>query len=70
MVETSGRRAVFEIGANKGNAQDQFDLGLLEFRGAGGLTDRENAVRWIKKSAASGYAPAKQWMDQYNQTSH
>jgi len=63
-------RRLFEIGANKGNAPDQFDLGLLEYRGAGGHTDQENAVKWIKKSAASGYASAKQWIDQYNQTLH
>jgi TPR repeat protein len=63
-------RRLFEIGANKGNAADQFDLGLLEYRGAGGLTDKENAVKWIKKSAASGYAPAKQWLEFYNRTLH
>jgi hypothetical protein len=59
-------RRLFEIGANKGNAADQFDLGLLEYRGAGGLTDRENGAKWIKKAADSGYAPAIQWMDVYN----
>ena len=63
-------RRLFEIGAKKGNAPDQFDLGLLEYRGAGGLTDKENGVRWIKKAAASGYAPAKQWIDQYNLAPH
>jgi TPR repeat protein len=63
-------RRLFEIGANKGNAPDQFDLGLLEYRGAGGLTDKENGVRWIKKAEANGCAPAKRRMDQYNLTPH
>jgi hypothetical protein len=62
----SEARHLYEQGADEGNPADEYNLGLMEMNGVGGLRDRENGLRWIKKSADSGYPQAKQWMDRYN----
>ncbi|MGC1687567.1 MAG: hypothetical protein WA734_18215 [Candidatus Acidiferrales bacterium] len=52
----------FEIGAAHGNVEAQFDLGLMYLNAPLGSKNRAEATAWIKRAAASGYVPAKQWL--------
>ena len=48
-------------GANAGNAQNQYSLGIEEYNGWGkwvGGSDCATAAFWFQKSASQGYAPA------------
>ena len=54
--------AMFTKAANKGDASAQFNLGLMYAKGLGVDANQEDALRWIKKSADLGFAPAKQYL--------
>ena len=45
--------------ANEGNAQGQFDLGLLYFNGLGVPKNDVEAVNWCRKAAEQGLAEAQ-----------
>lgn len=45
--------------AEQGDAEAQFNLGVMYDNGAGTLTDKKQAFYWYKKSAEQGYAKAQ-----------
>ena len=45
--------------AEDGNAMSQYNVGLLYGNGHGVLKDKVEAIRWIEKSAYSGYSDAQ-----------
>lgn len=54
----------YEISAKQGDVAAEYGLGVvLNERGANAST-RANGIAWIRKSAKSGYAPAKEWLAQ------
>jgi SEL1 protein len=48
----------YEMGANRGDAQMLFNLGVVKLRGQGVTVDAEEARDLLKKSAELGFAPA------------
>ena len=48
-----------KIKAEKGNAQDQFSLGVMYNDGRGVPKDEAEAVKWYRKAADQGYALAQ-----------
>jgi hypothetical protein len=49
----------FQKAANQGNAEAQYDLGIMYYTGRGVRQDIPEAKRWWVKSAAQGYTDAK-----------
>lgn len=52
----------FEIGATHGNAESEFYLGLMDEQGVAAPANKAEGLKWLKKSAVSNFAPAKQWL--------
>ena len=50
--------------AEQGNANAQYNLGIMYYNGRGVPEDDSEAVRWFKKAAAQGYANAKKTLQQ------
>src|ERR1700730_17310118 len=49
----------YQLAAEKGHAEAQFNLGRLYATGKGVAHDEEQAARWTLASASQGYAPAQ-----------
>lgn len=49
----------FEIAANKGHAQSQFNLALAHERGLGVVRSRETAIAWLERAAAQGHGDSQ-----------
>jgi TPR repeat protein len=50
----------YELAAQKGHAEAQFNLGRLYATGKGGIPhDEEQALRWVRAAASQGYPPAQ-----------
>ena len=50
----------YELAAQKGHAEAQFNLGRLYAEGKGGIPhDEEQALRWVRAAASQGYPPAE-----------
>ena len=62
-VQGNHKKAIYwyRLSAKKGNANAQFNLGLLYELGRGLLKDRDKAQYWYKLAAAQGH-----WDAQYN----
>jgi hypothetical protein len=48
--------------AQSGNAEAQFNLGLIYHSGAAGPIDEAEAVRWYQVAAENGYAKAQEFL--------
>ena len=49
----------YQLAAEKGHAEAQFNLGRLYATGKGVAHDEEQAARWVRAAASQGYAPAQ-----------
>lgn len=59
-AQTAGEVEQIRSQANMGNAEAQFELAFCYINGLGGLpVDYAEAVKWVRKSAAKGYAVAE-----------
>jgi len=52
----------FTKSAEQGNAEAQYNLGLMYANGQGVLRDKAKAAEWLKKAAAQGYEKAKDFV--------
>jgi TPR repeat protein len=50
--------------ADQGHGEAQYQLGRLYLSGRGVPDDRREAVAWLTKAAAAGYAPASSLLRQ------
>jgi TPR repeat protein len=48
--------------AHSGNAEAQFNLGLIYHSGAAGPIDEAEAVRWYQAAAENGYSKAQEFL--------
>lgn len=60
-------RALFyyQLAAYQDVASAQFNLGLMYARGLGTQPNQIDAIKWIEKSAAQGFWPAKQYLQEH-----
>ncbi len=49
----------YQLAAEKGHAEAQFNLGRLYATGKGVPHDEEQAARWVRAAASQGFAPAQ-----------
>ena len=56
--DVSGFRETLQL-TERGNAQAQFNLGMMYENGQGVRQDNAEAVKWFQQAADQGYAPAK-----------
>ena len=49
----------YQLAAEKGHAEAQFNLGRLYATGKGVAHDEEQAARWVRAAASQGFAPAQ-----------
>lgn len=49
----------YELAAQKGHAEAQYNLGRLYATGQGLPKDEEQAARWVRAAASQGFAPAQ-----------
>jgi hypothetical protein len=49
----------YQLAAEKGHAEAQYNLGRLYATGQGVPRDQEQALRWIRGAASQGYSPAQ-----------
>ena len=50
---------MYRLGAEKGYAKAQYNLGVMHDKGQGVLQDYKEAFRWYKLAAEQGYATAQ-----------
>lgn len=48
--------------AKRGHAKSQYTMGRLYFSGYGVKQDYSQAIQWMQKSSAQGYAPAQTYL--------
>ena len=54
---------ILEPLAAKGDAQAQYNIGVIYYEGRGGIQDSKEALKWYKLSAAQGNASAQNHLD-------
>ena len=50
--------AAYKVGAEAGHAPDQFQLGMMYYRGEGVAVDYQQARAWLEKAAAQDHPDA------------
>ena len=58
---------LFEKSANQGNANAQYNLGLMYEKGEGVKQDLQKAFYWYEKSANQGFEEAQQILKEFRQ---
>lgn len=54
--------ARWDVLAQSGHAESQFNLGLMYHSGVAGRIDEPEAVRWYQKAAENGYPKAQEFL--------
>lgn len=54
-------------GAEQGNPEDQYSLGVILSKGLGVRKDREAAIRWYRRAAGQGHRKAQEALEIYHE---